>query len=427
MNFANIGKIKFVNTLVNQFQTLTSGSEKPLIGIDIGSYAIKIVQFSGSGNRLKLKNWAYKPYSFAHDAQASEKKVAITQTLLELVKKLDIGGKSCAISVSGNSVIIRYVAIAKTNRQDIKKILSAQAEPFIPFDIRDVNLDCHILGDTKQSKQIKTEIILIAAKKDLIKSKLDLVNSTKLKPVIVDIDAFALENLCQKLKITGDESGVMVLNIGHKLTNLTIIEKSLTRVVRDVVISGQTFTKSVAKACEVDYERAEELKKLFGIASQKASAANLEHPSQEAEQSPAGPEIEKNASAHKGNTAPMPEKKEDNVNQPQVHPEEEKYREKIAEALKQNLKDLSVEIKRSLDFYYSQGKDRSISKVYLTGGSSAMGGIEKFLESQLNMPVEVLNPCTFAETKNTPEINKSIVPALSIACGLSIRKLWDWA
>ncbi|HUT85241.1 MAG TPA: hypothetical protein VMW66_00220, partial [Elusimicrobiales bacterium] len=84
--------MKFIDSLIEKFNTLTSGSEKPLVGIDIGSYAVKIIQLSGSGSKAKLKNWAYQPHKFSQDAPASEKKVAITQELQKLVKKLDLAG-----------------------------------------------------------------------------------------------------------------------------------------------------------------------------------------------------------------------------------------------------------------------------------------------------------------------------------------------
>lgn len=395
--------------MAEQFRTVTSGSEKPLVGIDIGSYSLKLVHFSGTGNKMKLKHWAYRPYKFAQDAPASEKKLAINQTLQELVKELDLAGKHCAVSISGNSVIIRYVAISKTNKKEVKKILATEAEPFIPFDIKDVNLDCHILGDVKQSGKTKTEVILVAAKTDLIKSKLDLVSSAKLKPVVVDIDAFALENLCQKLKIMGEEGGTLILNIGHKLTNLSIIEKSLTRVARDIVTSGQTFTKSVEKACQVDYDKAEELKKMFGVDMESAPPLQPEPPQSMQEE----PQIEE-TTKHKE------ESKSEKLTETS---EDEKNKYKVSDALKQNLKDLCAEAKRSIDFYYSQGKDRSISKTYLSGGSAGMKNIDKFLETQLNMPVEILDPCRFAQKKASSD---TAMAALGVACGLALRKLWDW-
>ncbi|HUT85778.1 MAG TPA: type IV pilus assembly protein PilM, partial [Elusimicrobiales bacterium] len=347
------------------------------------------------------------------------------------------------VSVGGSSVIVRYVAISHTNKQDIKKILVSEAEPFIPFEISDVNLDCHLLGDIKQGKQTKTEIILIAAKQDLVKSKIDLLNSAKLQPVVVDIDAFAIENLCQKLNIRGEESGVIVLNIGNRVTNLSIIEKGLTRVVRDIMISGQYFTKAIARECDIDFDKAENLKKEFGVGvGEQTEVAETAGTFQNTSQLPPSPPNEENSQNSNSDLEPeiiseenapqtqesvREEKKEDApATARQIAPEDEKHRVKVSDALKQNLKDLSSEVKRSMDFYYSQGKDRSISKVYLTGGSSAMKNMDKFLEMQLNMPVEVLDPCIFSKDKKADEIDKKIAPGLSVACGLALRKIWDW-
>lgn len=354
---------------------------KEIVGIDIGSYAVKIVCFAEEKKQLKLKDWGHIPLAIKPDTPPEEKKAIIAQEIKDYLRKKGIQAKYAAASISGNAVIVRYVKLPKLSRKELALTLNVEAEPYIPFDIKDVDLTYYILNDVMEDGQPKMDTVLVAAKKDAIKDKIDVLDAAGLDPLIIDVDSFALETLYDRILPATDASAVLILNIGHKVTNLSIISQGVTRVVRDIFIAGGTFDKAVQKMLKTDAAGAEALKKsralLVSDEDKEAAIAGFD-----------------------------------------------KEGIAVSKAASGVLKDLYTEVSRSIDFYLSQGMDHSISKILLSGGASNLGNIAKFMASEFKVSVEVTNPFSFLpDQKNIP---KEVLPTLAVAAGLALRSLKDW-
>ncbi|MBI4802588.1 MAG: type IV pilus assembly protein PilM [Elusimicrobia bacterium] len=354
---------------------------KDIVGIDIGTYSVKIVCFGEEKKQLKLKDWGHIPLFIKPDTPVEEKKSIIAQEIKNYLKKKGIQAKYAAAAISGNAVIVRYVKLPKLSKKEVTLTINIEAEPFIPFDIKDVNLTYYILGDVTEEGQPKMETVLVAAKKDAVRDKIDILTEAGLEPLIIDVDSFALETLYDRVAPGKDASAVLLLNIGHKVTNLSIISQGITKVVRDIFIAGSTFDKAVQKTLKLDAAAIDALKK-----SRKLLVTDEDKEAAIAEFDREGIAASKAAIAV--------------------------------------LKDLYSEISRSIDFYLSQGVDHSISKIVLAGGVANLGNITKFMTAEFKVPVEVINPFSFLpEAKNIPV---EISPALAVAAGLALRKLKDW-
>jgi type IV pilus assembly protein PilM len=355
---------------------------KDIVGVDIGSYSIKIVCFVQEKKQLKLKDWGCIPLIFKSDVPPEEKKAIIAQEIKNYLKKKGIQARYAAASVSGNAVIVRYVKLPKLSPKELAQAINVEAEPFIPFDIKDVNLTYHLLGDITEDGQPKMETVLVAAKREAVNDKIEIISGAGLDPLIIDVDSFALETLYEKLSPGPDSSAALVLNIGHKVTNLSIVAQGVTRVVRDIFIAGTTFDKAIAKILKVDATAAEAAKKKKGILV-----------SDEDKEAAIG-DFDKEAIA-------------------------------VSKAAAGVLKDLYTEVSRSIDFYLSQGAEHAISRIYLSGGMSNLGNITKFLAAEFKVPVETINPFAFLgePARNVPA---DVLPTLAVAAGLALRKLKDW-
>jgi type IV pilus assembly protein PilM len=354
---------------------------KEIVGIDIGSYAVKIVCFAEEKKQIKLKDWGQIPLNIKPDTPPEEKKAIIAQEIKDYLKKKGIQAKYAAAAISGNAVIVRYVKLPKLSRKELALTLNVEAEPYIPFDIKDVNLTYCILNDLMEEGQPKMETVLVAAKKDAIKDKIDILNDAGLDPLIIDVDSFALETLYDRINLPTDNSAVLILNLGYKVTNLSIVSQGVTRVVRDIFIAGGTFDKAVQKILKTDAVGAEAMKKSKGLLvsdeDKEAAIADFDRE---------GIAVSKAASGV--------------------------------------LKDLYTEVSRSIDFYLSQGMDHSVSKILLSGGGANLGNITKFMAAEFKVPVEITNPFSFLpEQKNVP---KDVLPSLAVAAGLALRNLKDW-
>ena len=156
----------------NKLKSLMSGSTE-FVGLDIGSHSVKAVCVSGYEKHFRLKSWGISPLAIKPEADPEEKKFLTSVAIKEMLSKSGINNKYVALSVSGNSVIVRYVTLPKTDKANLRLVLASEAEPFIPFDIKDVNLSAHIIGDKNEEGQKKMEIVLVAAKKDLLRNRMD--------------------------------------------------------------------------------------------------------------------------------------------------------------------------------------------------------------------------------------------------------------
>ncbi len=355
-----------------------------VLALDIGSYAIKCCHVKMEAQGPVLKVWGYLPYKVKPEATPDEKKAEAIKEIKAFLIQKGVKLPETATSLSGNSVIVRYVKFPRLTKAELSATLATEAEPFIPFDINEVQLGFHILGEITEEGQKKMETVLVAAKKELVNQRLDVLQGAGLTPAIIDVDSFALENVHEKLRDPKNDPGAtLYLNMGHMVTNLSIIENGVTRVVRDIFISGNTLTKAIMKAFQADAAKAEELKKQYGII---VDPAEKEKALQEGQREALG----------------------------------------VSQAVTTVIKDLVGEVHRSVDFYLSQGPERSIGRIALMGGTARLKNLAKHLSAELKVPVTVVDPFAFLKTRPA-DLPEELAPAFGVAMGLALRRNRDWA
>lgn len=357
---------------------------KDVIGIDIGTKVLKVLHIIESHGKIQIINFAQKDLSsLAIEGKSPEEKILLyIDALKTLLKKHKFSVKNAAISISGSSVIVRFVKFAKMSKQDLEKTLQFEAEPHIPFDIQEVQMDAHIIGDVQEDEQTKMETVLVAGKKDAIYEKIEIIEKSGLRPSIVDVDAFALEQAYEMINREVAESLVMLVNIGASITNISIVENGIAKVVRDLYTAGSSFTRVIIESMQVTAEKAESLKKEYGLLG---GFSNQNHGL--------------DADACK----------------------------QIYNALYPIIKELNSELQRSIDYFTGQqvAPDTKIEKIVISGGSANLKGLAELIGVELKIPVEVFRPLENADTsKFKGEIDKSS-PALAVVVGLALRQIGD--
>lgn len=364
-----------------------------ILGIDIGSYSIKFVLFSKEKDKITLKNWGYVPIELPEKAQASEVNSIISSEISNFVKKSKIKTKYVATSVSGNSVIIRYIKLPKMNKKDLDTKIYVEAEAFIPFDINDVYLSYYVVNDDIfEEGQNKMEIVLVAAKKEVVEEKISIIKNAGLLPVLVDVDSFAIENLINHIKIPSqDIKSILLLNIGQRTTNLSILintpvkdssnETYYSRLVRDIFIAGSSIDRAISKKFNMDAKKVDEFKKTIKILITDEEKLN-------------------------------------------AIKDYDKMLISTTKAISGILKELISDVNRSIDFFASSGIETNISKIYICGGSSSISNLNMYLFDELKIPVEYLDP--FVNVLNRPEnMPFYIRNSMCVAAGLSLRSIKD--
>lgn len=359
---------------------------KDSIGIDIGSSSIKIVQVKGGHGKYQLVRWSLISLSPSEEGEkvelTPEEKRAATITALRTYRGSGKGiSKNVVASVSGISVIVRYVKFQKLTRKELSKTIKAEAEPHIPFNIEEVYLSFQPLRDVNEAGKQKMETVLAAAKKDFVNEKIEIFESAGFRPVIMDIDAFALESVYESTQeVLPPNETVLIANIGNSKTNFSIVEKGISVVVKDSPIAGLSITKGITKSMGVDIATAEKLKNTYGLFD-------------------------------------TPEEREFALK------EGKKEAVDISDSIASFVKDFVVETKKILQYYATQGKDKKVNRALISGGTANIKNLAPQLTKELGMPVEKLNP--FAKISGSEGVPEEHQSTLSIAVGLAMRKPGD--
>ena len=344
--------------------------KKEVIGIDIGSSSVKLVQLKVTNGSYQLLNAGILPLpSEAIVDNTLMDTTSIVAAVRNLVSSMGIKVKDVACSISGNSVIIRKIVIPAMPQEELEDQISWEAEQYIPFDINDVNLDFQILSPESNDSS-KMNVLLVASKKDIISDYVALFNEAGLHLSVVDVDSFAVQNAFEANHDFASDEILALINIGASVMNINIVKDGTTLFTRDVQMGGNLYT--------------EEIQKQLGLSSEEAESAKmLAHATQ--------------------NTALL------------------HVLDKVNETITQ-------EIRRSLDFYNSTANDERITGLFVSGGCSKVYNLIATISDKTGLPLDTVKPFAklkFNDKDFDPEYLQEISPLMAVPVGLAIRRAGD--
>ncbi len=234
--------------------------DKTLLGLNIGSGYIKLVELKGSGSVYTLNNFgmAALPADAIVDGTVMDT-AAIVNAIVNLTANLKIKKKRICTSISGHSVIVKKITLPLMDENTIEETIHQEATQHIPYDINDVNLDFQILG-ANQANPENMDVILVAVKKETLNDYLLLVEDAGFVPVVVDVDTFALENSYEYNYEEEDKKIIALVDIGANLTCITILDDRVTCFSRNITSGSRLITEQLQKKFSLNYENAELLK-----------------------------------------------------------------------------------------------------------------------------------------------------------------------
>ncbi len=348
---------------------------KLALGLDIGSSSVKLARLKQTKRGYALLNFASAPLPpEAIVDGALMNSAAIVSAIQDLLAQNKIKAKEVAIGVSGHSVIIKKITLPKMTQDELDESIQWEAEQYIPFDVKDVNIDTQILGE-KGDGTGQMDVLLVAAKKDMINDYVSVVTEAGLQPAVVDVDAFAVQNMFEANYEQVPGETVVLINAGASVVNINVVAGGTSTFTRDITVGGNQFTEEIQKQLNVSYDEAEALK----------------------------------VGGHGGDADAV------------VPQEVERVLQGVAEQM-------AGEIQRSLDFYAATAADSHIAKVYLSGGAARVPALFKVIEQRVGVPVEILNPFKAIEVDNRkfdPQHILEIAPAAAVAVGLALRSSGD--
>lgn len=351
------------------------GEGKNLVGVDIGASGVKVCQVKESRKGIGLVRLGFVPLGpqAIVDGQVMDQG-AVIEALGRAFQDAKIRQKECAVSVSGQSVIIRKITTPMMNQAQLDEQIQWEAEQHIPFDIKDVQVDYQVLRRRPETSQM--DLLLVAAKRDQIEDYAQLARSAKLKPVVCDIDAFTIQNLFEYSRGLPQDQTIALINVGASLSSLNIISNGVSAFTREIANGGNVITEEIQRQLNVPFEQAEAYK--------CGGSADPRDP-----------------------------------NQAGMVPQEVVS---IVEAVSDSI---AAEIQRSLDFYMATSGEAEIAKIYVTGGTANLAALGSAIQRRSRVAVEAWAPTekVFIEAKEVDSLVLTQRAAqLAVALGLSLRK-----
>jgi type IV pilus assembly protein PilM len=345
---------------------------KELIGLDIGSSAIKLAHVKPVGVEYRVMKFGVFP--LPPDAivdGAIMDHASVIEGIKTALRELKVKEKEVATSLSGHSVIIKKVVLPTTTPEELEESIQWEVEQYIPFDIKDVKIDFQVIGPLKEDPS-KMDVLLVAVKTDLVNDYISVIKDAGITPTIVDIDSIAAGNAFEHCHPVSDEQVPMVVNLGASFMNINILHSGVPLFTRDVPMGGGMYTSEIQKQLAVSFETAEELKVGKKNAGERA--------------------------------------------------------QKLTEIMRTVSNILSTEAQRSYNFFSATYPDRLVTRVYLTGGAAKSAFFRDMLAEKIGVDVELFDPfegLTIEEGSVDPSVVSGFNTAATVSIGLALRNQED--
>lgn len=346
-----------------------SKKQVPVIGVDISTAAVKLLELSRTGVRYRVESYAVAP--LPQDA-VIDKNIAkidvIADAIKQAVKLSNTKIKHACVAVAGSSVMTKLITMpASLADEDMYEQIMVEADQYVPYALDEVSLDFQIQGASEKNPEM-VDVLLAASRRENVDDRVEALDKAGLKTMIVDVEAFAMENaftlLSGQLPDYSEGQTIAIADVGATMTTLNVIHEGRTIYTREQGFGGRQLT--------------EEIQRRYGLSYDEAGLAKR----------------------HGG----LPDN----------------YTVDVLEPFKRAM---VQQIARSLQFFVSSSANRTIDAVILAGGCSSMPGIEKLVEQNLGVPSFVANPFINMALSHRirPQSLSSDAPAMMIACGLALR------
>ncbi|MDP9002606.1 MAG: pilus assembly protein PilM [Myxococcota bacterium] len=340
---------------------------KNLVGVDIGASSIKVVQLKEARKKLQIARWGIAPLPAqtiidGHVMNSG----AVTETLARIFHDGKIQQRDVAVGVYGQSVIVRNITVPMMTPAELDEQIHWEAEQHIPFDIKLMSVDYAVLRRRPEAGQM--DLLLVAAKKDEISDYAAILREAKLKPVVVDMNVFTIQNIFEHQYGLPADGTIALLNVGAAVSTLNIVSKGVSTFRREITNAGNAVTEEIRKALGCSYEQAE---------------------------------------AYKHGGGPT-----------QIVPQE------VTQIINQACQGLAGEIQRSLDFHLATSGENDIGQIYISGGSAYLAPLVQAIEKRSRVAVQLFDPMVnlTVETKvvDEPQL-RAVAAQMVVAVGLSLR------
>ena len=333
---------------------------RSMVGLDIGTSAVKAVELTRRGKDVEVTG-------FGHLELATDTPEERASAVRELLAEGNFKTHQVVTSISGKTVIIRYLSMVRMSDEELKNAITFEAEKYVPFPLDECVLDCQRIDSPEGSATGNMTVLLVAAKRSQVEEHLSTVDAAGLVPEVIDVDAFALSNahtLCASMDEGMDGTGTIAfVDVGHTKTSVNVVSGGNSLFTREIGIGGCDFTDSISKRLSVGLREAEELKRDPGDG---------------------------------GDT--------------------------VRDAIFPTIDDIGNEVQLSFDYFENQF-DKEIGSIFLSGGGVKVGSFQESFERIFEKPTKIFNPFDHIQVSAAidPDLLSCNASQLVVATGLAAR------
>jgi type IV pilus assembly protein PilM len=348
--------------------SLFNKKSKALIGVDISSTSVKVLELSRNNGRYQVEAYAAEPLPpNAIVEQAISNDEAVGEAIRKAIGRSRSSAKRAAIAVAGSAVITKTVQMSgKLNDDEMDLQIRAEADQYIPYPLEEVALDWEVQGESDQAGDM-VNVLLAACRSETVERRKDAVEYANLEAGVVDVEAFCTERAFELLQdqLDGEDiETVAVLDIGATMTTLSVLHEGKSIYTREQLFGGRQLTEDIMRR--------------YGLTEEEALRSKLE--------------------------GGLPDDYESEILEP--------FRKAVVQ-----------QVSRSLQFFYSSSQFNDVDFIVLAGGTSAIPMLAEHVEEDLGVATVIANP--FVNMTLSQKVNANMLandaPSLMIACGLAMR------
>jgi type IV pilus assembly protein PilM len=343
----------------------------PLFGLDLSSSAVKMVELVDGGRTgYRVERYAIEPLprDCVVDGNISNLE-AVTDSVKRCHARMGTRTKHVAMAVPSGAVISKKIIVPATLREEeLEAQVESEANQYIPFALEEVNLDFQVLGPSPNSPD-EQEVLIAATRKEKVEDRVAVADSAGLKALVMDVESFAqqtaLSLVVQALPGGGKDQNVAVVDVGANVMNVAVLRNEQSIYTREQAFGGNQLTQDIVSR--------------YGMALEEAESAKR--------------------------SGELPDDFE-------------------TEVMKPFMENLSMEVQRALQFFFTSTQYHAVDHILLAGGSAVMPGLDEVVHTRTQVPASLANP--FALMQASPKIQlkrlMSDAPSLIVACGLAMRR-----
>lgn len=344
---------------------LFTGGNGTAVGLSIGSSSIKLAELQRKGKSWKLLHFGV--FQLPEDAIVDREivnQIAVVESIRTLIAQIRLRSKAVCTGLSGTSLIVKRMQLEVPNLRELQDSVFWEAEQYLPFDVSEVVMDYHLLS---RGKDNKTDVLLVAVKKAVLESYIVSVEDAGLKPRVVDVDFFALQNLFEMSYPQNPSTAVAIADIGASAMKIVVAHSGIPVFTKESTIGGRALTAEIQKNLNLTYADAEILKV-------------------------------------SGQSSTMPQE--------------------VSDLMQVMAENLAMEMKKAIDFYNASSIGAPVEYLLLAGGCARIPGLSQIVEDGTGLPTQIMNPfsaITYDPSIFTQEYLTAIAPVAAVPIGLALR------